>query len=206
MEAEGRGHALGYRWGARWLRQREAANTRIEVGQIRSRQARLRQERSKSFESGYFKFLIAFLCLVAVIQGLLRFDSMRALLNESVWLEGQPLARALTGFEEPLFTWIEWPLAHDAQAGEVGIICLRFVGEPNNNVWILVNGKAAKRAVTEDGVVMCRDGDLIEIVAEKGRANVVVSAVSSNIASPHVGTWVKGEGVLLLGRVKLTEH
>ena len=51
----------------------------------------------------------------------------------------------------------------------------------------------------------CRDGDLIEIIAERGQANVCVSAASGNILGPQVGTWVKGEGILLLGRVKLAE-
>jgi hypothetical protein len=175
------------------------------VKRIRSRQARLRQERATSFESAYFRFVISFLCLVIIVQGLLRFDSMRALLNKTIWLEGQPLAKAISGVEEPIYTWIQWfPAAH-TDTGSVGIICLKFVGEPNQHVWILANGKTAKRAVAEDGVVVCRNGDEIEIVAEKGLANIVVSAVSSNVSSPSVGTWVKGEGVLLLGRVKLAQ-
>ena len=57
---------------------------------------------------------------------------------------------------------------------------------------ILINGKAAKRFDDEDGVIVCRDGDLIEIIAEKGQANVVVSAAGSNIVHPQIGTWVKG--------------
>ncbi len=145
------------------------------------------------------------MCLVAVIQGLLRFDSMRKILNESVWLEGEPLVRAVTGLKQPFYTWIEWPPAQGASPGQVGILCLKFIGKPNKNVWVLINGQVAKRAVVEDGVVMCKDGDLIEIVAEKGQANVVVSAVSRNVLLPEAGTWVKGEGILLLGRVKLAK-
>jgi len=166
----------------------------------------LRQERSRSLESRYFRFLICFVCLVVILQGLLRFDSMRALLNKTIWLEGQPLGKILSGVEEPICTWIQWPPAGYIHSDGLGLICLKSIGEPNDHVWIVVSGKTAKRAVAGDGVVVCRDGDVIEIVAEKGLANIVVSAVSANVSSPSVGTWVKGEGVLTLGRVKLTEH
>jgi hypothetical protein len=151
--------------------------------------------------------VITLLCLVAVVQGLLRFDSMRRFMNEAIWLEGEPLARAVSGLKEPFYTWIQWPPAGSSQDGtsNVGIMCIKFIGKPNKNVWILVNGKTAKRAVEEDGVITCRDGDLIEIIAERGQANVCVSAASGNILGPQVGTWVKGEGILLLGRVKLAE-
>ncbi|MGI6620129.1 MAG: hypothetical protein ACOX35_01570 [Bacillota bacterium] len=173
------------------------------VALIRSRQARLRLERRKSFESGYFRFLICFLCLVVVLQGLLRFDSIRPLLNKTIWLEGQPLAKTLRGIEEPIYTWIQWPPAGYGSGSEVGVICLKFIGDQNDYVWVLVNGKTAKKLVPEDGVILCRDGDLVEIVAEKGLANIVVSAVSVNVLSPSVGTWVKGRGVLSLGRAQL---
>ena len=72
------------------------------MARIESRQARLRQERSRSLESRYFRFLICFVCLVVILQGLLRFDSMRALLNKTIWLEGQPLGKILSGVEEPI--------------------------------------------------------------------------------------------------------
>lgn len=174
---------------------------------LETRKERKKQRRAQSIESGYITVVITLLCLVAVIQGLLRFDSMRRLMNESIWLEGEPLARALSGLKEPFYTWIEWPSVRSSQesTNNTGTLCIRFIGKPNKNVWILINGKAAKRIVDEDGVIVCRNGDLIEIIAEKGQANVVVSAAGSNIAHPQVGTWAKGEGILLLGRVKLTE-
>ncbi|HPZ85726.1 MAG TPA: hypothetical protein PLR82_05135 [Bacillota bacterium] len=172
---------------------------------IRSRRDRLRQERRKCFDSRYFGFLLAYLCLVVLVQGLLRFDSMRALLNKTIWLEGQPLAKALSGVEVPIYTWLQWPPAEHVYTKDTGVICLKFIGEPNPHVWIVVNGHAAKRADPADAVVVCCHGDVIEIVAEKGTANVVVSAVSSNVLTPSVGTWVKGEGVLSLGRVNLVQ-
>ncbi|MGI6162456.1 MAG: hypothetical protein ACOYEQ_00815 [Bacillota bacterium] len=177
------------------------------VNSLESRRVRKKQRRTESIESGYIAVVITLLCLVAVIQGLLRFDSMRRFMNETIRLEGEPLARAVSGLKEPFYTWIEWPPAGSGQqsTNNTGILCIRFIGKPNKDVWILINGKAAKRFDDEDGVIVCRDGDLIEIIAEKGQANVVVSAAGSNIVHPQVGTWVKGEGILLLGRVKLTE-
>ncbi len=177
------------------------------VNSLESRQERKKRRRAESIESGYTMVVITLLCLVAVIQGLLRFDSMRRFMNEAIWLEGEPLTRAVSGLKEPFYTWIEWPPAGSSQESTIhtGVLCIRFIGKPNKDVWILINGKAAKRVVDEDGVIVCRDGDLIEIITEKGQANIVVSAAGSNIVHPQVGTWIKGEGILLLGRVKLTE-
>lgn len=164
-----------------------------------------KKPRQSSFDAWYIRLLVAFLCLTGIIQGILRFDHMRRLLNESMRLEGKPLAQTVAGVEVPAYTWIEWPPVNERDlAGEkTAIICLKAVGNVNRDVWILVNGKAVKRLSAQDGVVMCKDGDLVELVSEKGEVNVVVSATSKNVLIPKLGTWVKGKGIILLGRVRL---
>ena len=135
------------------------------------------------------------------LQGLLRFDSIRPLLNKTIWLEGQPLAKTLRGIEEPIYTWIQAACRIRVRQRS-RVICLKFIGIKRLCVGT-GERKTAKKLVPEDGVILCRDGDLVEIVAEKGLANIVVSAVSVNVLSPSVGTWVKGRGVLSLGRAQL---
>lgn len=173
------------------------------MGIMRRRRTR-KVLRERSFETRYVRFVVTFLCVVGVIQGLLRFDDMRRLLNESIRLEGEPLSRAVAGLKEPAETWIEWPPvnAGDIAAGRVATICLRFIGRPQGALWVLVNGRAVKRLSVEDGVVSCKDGDLVEILSDKGTINVVVSSTSENVVSPKIGTWVKGKGIVLLGRVR----
>lgn len=170
-----------------------------------SRQGYLRQKREEVFDSRYFGFLLAFLFVLCVIQGFLRFESIRARLNASIWLEGQPLAVNLEGLEQPVYPWID-PLAlKDPGIDEAVGFNLRFIGEVNDRTWVLINGWAAKKIDPEDGVVRCKEGDLIQIIAEEGRINLVVSAVSGNTSFPQLGTWVKGKGILTLGRVKLAK-
>jgi len=161
--------------------------------------------RQSSFDAWYARLLVILLCLTGITQGILRLDHMRRLLNHSIRLEGEPLAQTLTEIEAPAYTWIQWsPVSkRDLEGEKTAIICLRAVGNVNRDVWILVNGKAVKKLSAQDGVVMCKGGDLVELVSEKGEVNVVVSATSKNVLIPRLGTWVKGKGIIVLGRVRL---
>ncbi len=147
---------------------------------------------------------VVLLCFLAVIQGLLRYDDMRALLNESIRLEGEPLARAVAGLDRPAYPWLDTTIADFEESSDEateGVIYLRLLSKSKGKVWALVNGRAAKLITADDGALACQDGDLVEILCEKGEANVLVTYVSDNLSQPRVGVWVKGSGILLLSRV-----
>ncbi len=159
----------------------------------------------QGFGGKLVRFVASLLCFVAIVQGLLRFDEVRRLLNESIRLEGEPLARVMAGLREPVTPWLEsgsiWEDqdSRDAQ----GMVFLRLLTKPKGEVWALVNGRAIKQITQDDGAVSCRQGDLIEVFWEKGEGNVLVSAVSEKISFPTVGTWAKGRGILLIGRIRI---
>ena len=145
---------------------------------------------------------VALLCFLAVVQGLLRYEDLRALLNESMRLEGAPLARAVAGLDRPAYPWLDAAVAEPGFDGaSQGVIYLRLLSKHKGKVWALVNGRAARIISEDDGVLACQDGDLVEILCEKGEANVLVTYVSDNLSQPRVGVWVKGSGILLLSRV-----
>lgn len=159
----------------------------------------------KPGEHRYLRFLVILLCLLATVQGLMRNQEIRRLLNESVRLEGEPLARAVSGLTEPANTWLSWPVLSEGepQSQKVAFFYLKFIGGSDRSVWVLVNGRPQKRITREDGVVAARHGDLIEVAVESGWASIVVSDVQGHVVSPQPGTWIKGQGILLLGRVKI---
>jgi len=165
---------------------------------------RYRAAPERAFEARYVRFLAAFFCVLGIVQGLLRFDNVRRFLNESIRLEGEPLARAVTGLQDPVYTWIPWPPYDDADVakGEVATFYLRSIGDSSAKVWVLVNGRAVKRITPEDGTFVAKNGDLIEVAVESGSASLVLSGASENVLSPEVGTWIKGSGIMLLGRVR----
>jgi len=189
-----------------------------------SRRARAKESSDSGFLDKWLPRTAAILlCVVAVVQGLLRYEDMRTLLNESLRLEGEPLARAIAGLDRPAYPWLDSMVASsDAKAVETdetgesgkptgnagktgeaarGVIYLRLLSKPKGEVWALVNGRAVKLITEDDGVLACKDGDLIEILCEKGEANVLVTYVSDNLAQPAQGVWVKGSGILFLSRV-----
>ncbi len=177
------------------------------MNHMRSRQARRKREKSEAFELVFFKVLVIFVCLVIGIQIIMRFESVRVVLNESIELEGKPLAKTLPETGQSFYPWLESVLLDECKhPSKIGFIYFRFIDEPKNDVWILLNGKTAKRITPEDCMIIGKHGDLIEITAVKGTYNIVVSGISSNILYPHVGTWVKGEGILPIGTVIFTEH
>lgn len=159
----------------------------------------------QGFERRLVRLVVSLLCLVAVIQGLLRFDEVRALLNESIRLEGEPLAQVVAGLGEPATPYLELDSVWADEDGSEtqGMVFLRLLAKPKGEVWALVNGRAVKQITQDDGAISCKQGDLIEVLWEKGEGNVLVSAVSDNVSFPSVGTWVKGQGILLIGRVKI---
>jgi hypothetical protein len=148
-----------------------------------------------------FAFLLgAFLALVALLQASLRFDSVRRLLNESIRLEGVPLAQQLEGIDEPAYPWLDWPPAGDP--APTGTLYVRLLGAAEDEVWVLVNGRAVKALAGDGGPVTVRDGEVVEVMS-RGSVNVVVSWVSANLAAPAAGDHVRGEGALFLCRARL---
>jgi len=170
-----------------------------------SRRAKTRESSDAAFLDKWLpRIAVIMLCVVALVQGLLRYENMRTLLNESLRLEGEPLARAIAGLDRLAYPWLDaMVLSSDEETGEAaqGVIYLRLLSKPKGEVWALVNGRAVKRITEDDGALACSDGDLIEILCEKGEANVLVTYVSDNLAQPAQGVWVKGSGILLLSRV-----
>lgn len=146
---------------------------------------------------------VILLSLLALVQGLLRYEDMRALLNESLRLEGEPLMRAVAGLGRPAYPWLDTRAeGYDEEGGPAqGVVYLRLLSRPRGEVWALVNGRAVKRITEDDGVLACEDGDLLEILCDQGEVNILVTYVSDNLAEPAQGVWVKGSGILHLSRV-----
>jgi hypothetical protein len=170
-----------------------------------SRRGRSDRRDSRGFLDKWVPRTIAvLLSLLALVQGLLRYEDMRALLNESLRLEGEPLLRAVAGLGRPAYPWLDTTAEAygDEEGGPAqGVIYLRLLSEPKGEVWALVNGRAVKRITEDDGVLACQDGDLVEILCDEGEVNVLVTYVSDNLAKPAQGVWVKGSGILHLSRV-----
>ena len=83
-------------------------------------------------------FLVAFVLVVIGLQILLRFDTVRRFPNESIRLEGVPLARVVKGLDDPICPWIDWPPGYPGDAG-TGTVYLRLLAKPAAEVWVLVN-------------------------------------------------------------------
>jgi hypothetical protein len=146
---------------------------------------------------------LTLLVFVGAIQGLLQFEGMRRILNKSIWLEGEPIAKSIAGLKEPVYPFVEWTTGGSSDERKVGDVCFRFLDEPESEVWAFVNGVAVKRLTSDDGSVHIRDGDVLELRVSEGNLSVTVSAVSKNVRFPNVGFMKEGSESLTIGKILL---
>lgn len=151
-------------------------------------------------DSTYTAFLVTLLCFVALLQIMLRFDSLRMILNDAIRLEGHPLSPVVQGLNQPAYTWLDWPLGDGKDRG-IALVYLRFLRAPKTEAWILINGYVLKKA-TGDTVIACADGDYIELFSQED-ITCIVSAVTDNVTFPLPGFFLSGRGKMSLGKARI---
>lgn len=160
--------------------------------------------RDNSRDDGPVRLILVLIVLLIGVQVLLRFEGPRRLLNMSIRLEGEALSESVPGLEQEAYPWLEWPPPDSSsQAESWATLYLRFLGEPPEEVWVLVNGRIAKRLGPEGGTVTARNGDLIEVYSPGSEISVLVSAATPNVLEPSPGTWVVASEKASIGTVGL---
>jgi hypothetical protein len=142
--------------------------------------------------------------LVVGVQILLRFEGVRRLLNMSIRMEGEALSESVPGLVEEAYPWLEWPPPDaSSDAGAWATLYLRFLGEPPDEAWVLLDGRIAKRLGPEGGTVTAKSGDSIEVYSPGAEVRVLVSAATSNLLEPPLGKWVVAWERASIGPVRL---
>lgn len=160
-------------------------------------------------------FLASFLLFVVAIQIALRFHGVRRYLNASIRLEGFPLneqveglgAGATSGLGNPPNLWTAgepagagayypWIDSGSGGSSQTSWIRLRLLAGDGSNVWVLLNGRPVRKMDDGGGTVWVQDGDSVAVFSPEQAVTVVVADVSAGLASPQVGSWAAGSGIL----------
>lgn len=160
---------------------------------------RKRSGSRKTLEPYFVGLLVTLVFTVALVQGLLRYDDIRRVLNSAIRLEGEPLSRVVPGVEKAAYPWFDWPFPEGAHQT---FVYFRFLSEPQGKVWAIRDGRPVKEITPDDGVVTCAEGEILEVLIEKGEVRLVVSDTAPNLLFPSVSTLVSGSGRILVGAVE----